>query len=162
MVLFGSEAIIEWPLEGRNRRNAATLIKNICRVAAQGNGSVPLDPFLQILEFGSKDIQKITSQRGRIDIQCPKGPQGKLEGTFLNRGQPMQDTIPRLEMMEATMKIERTVKGRFFASENLLRLTGIQGMVIHKELLKQKNGESVGMSFKVERLILKPVSLAIF
>ncbi|CCQ90167.1 hypothetical protein NITGR_250080 [Nitrospina gracilis 3/211] len=162
MALFGSEAILEWSLEGRNRKNAATLIKNICRVAAQGNGSVPLDPFLQILEFSSRDIKKFTSQRGRIDIQCPKGPQGKLEGTFLNRGQPMQNTIPRMEMMDATMKIQRVVKGRFFAKDDLLRLTEIQGMAIQKALLQQKNGESMGMSFQVERLLLKPTSLAIF
>ncbi|CAI2719578.1 hypothetical protein [Nitrospina watsonii] len=162
MGLFGSEAIIEWSLEGRNRKSAAKLIDSICRVAKNGGGTVPLEPFLHILEFDAADIKRIVSQREKLIVKCPQKPGSPLDGTFFNRGKAMQNPIPRMEMMSAVMKIERIVQGRFQAQSNFLRLTNVQGMTVFKELLKQGNGESVNMSYKVERLLLKPQSLTIF
>jgi len=162
MDLFQSDPILEWPLEGEARRNARVMIENIRRVAENGGGTLPLEPFLHILKFESSEIRRITSQREPLRIKSPAGHRSKLEGGFVNRGTPLESPLPRMDLMSATMKMERTVKGRFRVQSGRVTLTGIEGMSVLKKILEQENDETVNMSYKVERLILKPESLAVF
>jgi hypothetical protein len=162
MDLFEADPILEWSLEGEAHRNASAMIDDICRVAKQGGGEIPLEPFLRILKYESAEIRRITSQREAIHIQSPSGPRGKLEGAFVNRGDALEASIPRMELMSAVMKMERIVKGRFHAQPGKVTLTNIQGMTILKELIEQENDEAMTLSYKVKRLVLKPESMAVF
>lgn len=162
MDLFESEPILKWELKGAERDRAATMIDHILRVAGQGGGTVPLEPILKILKCPPEEIRRILSRREPIRIQNPSGSPDNLEGTFINRGAVLEASIPRMEMTSVVMKLEQTVQGRFQAQPGRVILMDVQGMTVLKELIERENDEAMTLSFQVDRLILKPESLAVF
>lgn len=162
MGMMTPDTILEWSLEGEARRNSARMIKHILRVAKKGGGTVPLEPFLKILNFPPDSVRRITSQRGDFQVQSPNGPRGRLEGQWVNRGAPLQEPIPQMEFLNPFMRIDPLVHGMFEARPGVVRLTGIEGMTIIKKVIEKEKGENVNFTYKVERLILKPDSMAVF
>jgi len=161
MGLITPDTILEWELKGKARRNSARMIDHILKVAKKGGGPVPLEPFLRILKFPDESVKRITSQRGVIQVQSPNGPRGRLEGQWVNRGAPLQEPVPQM-VLNPFMHIAPLVHGMFTAKPGLVRLTGIEGMTIIKKVIEKERSENVNLTYKVERLILKPDSMAVF
>ena len=162
MCMMTPDTLLEWSLEGEARRNSARMIEHILRVARQGGGTVPLKPFLKILQFPPASVRRITSHRGDFQVQSPNGPKGRLEGQWVNRGTPLQEPVPQMEFIQPVMQIDPVVTGMFEARPGVIRLTGIRGMTIIKTIIEQDKTENVEFSYRVERLILKADSMAVF
>jgi hypothetical protein len=147
--------IFKIPLKEKDGKRVKQLIQYFARVSAQGGGKVPLDDILILANWQSKkESIRIKKQRGDLILKSRKG---KMEGTFLNSGQRLRETVSDASMLSPDIIVEKKMGGFYKVKKDQLELSNIQGLAVIKTI--GDNLVDIKLPIRTVLLTSKTVSL---
>ncbi len=149
------KSIFEIPLREKDGKRVKQIIEYIARLSAQGGGKMPMDDILTLAGWNEKkESARIKKQRGALILKSQKG---KMEGTFLNVGKRLRETIPDVPLFTPDLIVEKKVGGIYKVKKDQLELSKIQGLTVIKSL----GDDLFDIKFKVRKVILTPKTVAV-
>ena len=147
--------IFEIHLRENDGKRVNQFIKYIARVSAQGGGKVPLDDILVLAGWqGKKEGIRIKKQRGDLILKSRKG---QMEGTFLNSGQRLRETVSDVPMFTPDIIVEKKVGGFYKVKKDQLELSKIQGLFVITTI-----GENLlTIKLPVRKVLLTPKTVSV-
>ena len=147
--------IFEIPLREKDGKRVKQFIQYIARVSAQGGGKVPLDDILVLAGWqGKKEGIRIKKQRGDLILKSRKG---QMEGTFLNSGQRLRETVFDVPMFTPDIIVEKKVGGFYKVKKDQLELSKIQGLFVITTI-----GENLlTIKLPVRKVLLTPKTVSV-
>ena len=147
--------IFKISLKEKDGKRVKQLIEYFARVSAQGGGNVPLEDILILANWqGKKEGIRIKKQRGALILKSRKG---QMEGTFLNSGERLRETVSDESMFTPDIIVEKRMGGFYKVKKEQLELSKIQGLTVIKTI----GDNLVNIKIRVRKVILtsKTVSL---
>ncbi len=147
--------IFEIPLREKDGKRVKQVIQYIARVSAQGGGKVPLDDIFVLAGWqGKKEGIRIKKQRGDLILKSRKG---QMEGTFLNSGQRLRETVSDVPMFTPDIIVEKKVGGFYKVKKDQLELSKIQGLFVITTI-----GENLlTIKLPVRKVLLTPKTVSV-
>lgn len=147
--------IFEIPLREKHGKRVKQVIQYIARVSAQGGGKVPLDDILVLAGWqGKKEGIRIKKQRGDLILKSRKG---QMEGTFLNSGQRLRETVSDVPKFTSDIIVEKKVGGFYKVKKDQLELSKIQGLFVITTI-----GENLlTIKLPVRKVLLTPKTVSV-
>jgi len=147
--------IFEIPLREKDGKRVKQFIQYIARVSAQGGGKVPLDDILVLAGWqGKKEGIRIKKQRGDLILKSRKG---QMEGTFLNSGQRLRETVSDVPKFTSDIIVEKKVGGFYKVKKDQLELSKIQGLFVITTI-----GENLlTIKLPVHKVLLTPKTVSV-
>ena len=122
--------IFEIPLREKDGKRVKQLVQYIAKVSMQGGGQVPIDDILALAGWSGKaESARIKKQRGALVLKSRKG---QTEGTFINTGKPLRETVHEVPMFTPDIIAARMVGGFYKVHKDQLLLTRIKGLTVIK------------------------------
>ena len=154
-MFYDLKSIFEIPLREKDGKRVKQIIEYIARLSAQGGGKMPMDDILTLAGWNEKkESARIKKQRGALILKSQKG---KMEGTFLNVGKRLRETIPDVPLFTPDLIVEKKVRGIYKVKKDQLELSKIQGLTVIKSL----GDDLFDIKFKVRKVVLTPKTVAV-
>lgn len=149
------KSIFEIPLKEKDGKRVKQLIQYIARVSARGGGKVPLDDILLLAGWqGKKEGVRIKKLRGDLILKSRKG---QMEGTFLNSGKRLRETLSDVPMFTPDIIVEKRVGGFYKVGKDQLELSKIQGLTVIKTI-----GDNLfDIKLPVRKVLLTPKTVSV-
>jgi len=147
--------IFEIPLRKKDGERVKRIIQYISQVSSQGGGEVPLNDILVLANWqDKKESIRIKKQRGALILKSRKG---QMEGTFLNSGQRLRETVSDVSMFTPDIIVEKKMGGLYKVKKDQLELSKIKGLTVIKTI----GDNLVNIKLRISKILLtsKTVSL---
>ena len=147
--------IFEIPLGKKDGERVKRIIQYISQVSAQGGGEVPLNDILVLANWqDKKESIRIKKQRGALILKSRKG---QMEGTFLNSGERLRETVSDVSMFTPDIIVEKKMGGFYKVKKDQLELSKIKGLTVIKTI----GDNLVNIKLRISKILLtsKTVSL---
>jgi hypothetical protein len=131
------------------------LIQYFAQVSAQGGGKVPLEDILILANWqGKKEGIRIKKQRGPLILKSRKG---QMEGTFLNSGQRLRETVSDESTFTPDIIVEKKMGGFYEIKNDRLKLSKIQGLTVIKTI----GDNLIEIKLPVHKVLLTPKTVSV-
>lgn len=147
--------IFNIPLREKDGARVKQIIQYIARLSAQGGGKMPMDDILTLAGWsGKKESLRIKKLRGDLILKSRKG---QMEGTFLNAGKRLRETIPDVPLFTPDLIVEKRVGGFYKVQKDQLELSKIQGLTVIKTI-----GDNLfDIKLPVRKVLLTPTTVSV-
>jgi len=153
--MAGKDSILVFPLKEKHGKRVRKLVQRMSALALSGGGRLPLAVILQIAHWDKKSVGvRIAKTRGDVMLNSRRN---QLNGTFMNTGKALKETVDEVPMMKPEIVIGRRIDGFFEIAGEQLTLHHIRGVSVYNTI-----GDNVAsFTVKVKQVIISPQSVAL-